>query len=418
MSLNRRNFLKALGAATAVAAAPGVLSATGGQHVVVIGGGFGGATVAKYIRMWSNYTVDVTLVDPKAHHTSCIMSNLVLNGSLNLRDLRFTYLALADKYGINVIQDSADDIDGASQRVMLRAGGWINYDKLVLATGIGFDNVDGWDPDLMPHAWIAGAQTTLLKEQINAIPQRGTFIMTVPKSPYRCPPGPYERACVVADMLDRNGGGKVIVLDENSAIQAERETFTRAYNELYGSVVEYVPNAEIRAVDPVQKAIETSAGTYVGDVVNLIPRQRAAGLVSTSGVTGGERWAPVDPLTYESTLASFSGVYIIGDAQGTGQPKSGHMANSQAKICADAIVRTLSGQSALSAERISNITTNSACYSPVSSDEASWLTAVFGYDAASGQMKLNHVAEADSWSREHYNDMFGWSKNLFMDTFG
>lgn len=426
MSINRRNLIKMLPAAAAITAAkPSFGSpASSPQHVVVVGGGFAGCTVAKYLRMWSNGTIKVTLVEPKKKHVSCIMSNLVLNEQLKLNNLVFDYTALQHKYGVNILRAKALDIDGAQKQLKLKGLEPIGYDSLVVATGIKFDKIPGLNSGLTPHAWIAGRQTNVLRDQIRAMPRDGAFVMTIPQAPYRCPPGPYERACLVADILKRRGGnGRVVVLDENNEIQAEKETFSRAFNELYGEIIEYINGAEVLSVDSVNRSVTTSKGTYggfQGDVLNVIPRHRAQQLLVRSGLTGGSRFAPVDPVTYGSSLADFPDVYVIGDAQDTRQPKSGHMANSQAKVCADAIVRCSLGWSAHTQERLENITTNSACFSPINLTEASWLTAVFKYNQEAGAMALvpGALGEAHSWNSENYRDMFAWSENLFADTFG
>lgn len=416
MSINRRNFVKATGLAAAVSSAPGVLRAqTSTPRVVVVGGGFGGATAAKYLKHWGGGNLNVTLIDPKARHTSCVMSNLVLNKQLTLNDLRFDYGALQSQYGVEVIQDTVKNINPGSRSLTLKNQPALNYDKLVLSAGISFKKPKGWNSNDMPHAWIAGGQTNLLKKKLAALPGGSSFIMTIPKSPYRCPPGPYERACLVADMLKQRGGGRVIVLDANDKIQAERETFGRAFDELYGDIIEYYPDAVLNAIDG--SVLETSLGDFSADLVNIIPTQRAGGLVRKSGLTDGGFWAPVDITTYESTLSGFEDIHIIGDSQGSGQPKSAHMANAQAKVCADAIIRKLASQPTNASDRLDNLTTNSACYSPITSDTASWLTAVFAYDSGSKQMKLSHIGEAGEWTRENYRDMFDWSANLFNDTF-
>ena len=207
------------------------------------------------------------------------------------------------------------------------------------------------------------------------------------------------------------------MLDANNDIQAERETFNRAFTTLYGNILEYIPNATLEAIEGGGTVAQTSIGEFHGDVINVIPAQRATDLVRNAGLTGSGRWAPVDPLTYESTESGFQGVHVIGDSQGTNQPKSGHMANSQAKICADAIVRSLYGLPTDTAERIENITTNSACYSPITADQASWLTANFAYNSDLEQMQLTHIGEAEQWNSKNYEQMFGWARNLFHDSF-
>ena len=430
MSLKRRTILQMIPAVAAVSMAPTVKSQSP-HRVVVVGGGFAGATVAKYIRMWSSGSVDVTLVEPRIKHVSCIMSNLVLNRQLNIRDLSFDYLTLQGHYGVRVLQDRVQRISDAGPEIKLREGGWIPYDSLVVATGIQFDAVPGLiDPARTPHAWIAGGQTVNLRNQIEGMSPGGTFVMSIPDKPYRCPPGPYERACLVADILQKKGGApKVVVLDANNGIQAERETFARAFNRLYAGIVDYRPLERVVAVDQASNTVYTKRlnpageeigdGVARGDVVNLIPRHGAPGLLRSCGLTDAGRWAPVDPTTYGSTLEKFPNVYVIGDSQATGQPKSGHMANAQAKVCADAIVRRAAGMPVDTAERLANITTNSACFSPINSKEASWLTAVFRYNQDTGQMGLvpGSLGEAHNWNAENYQDMFSWSENLFSDTF-
>jgi NADPH-dependent 2,4-dienoyl-CoA reductase/sulfur reductase-like enzyme len=433
MAFTRRNILQMVPAFAALGFMPGSFAAVP-HRVVVVGGGFAGATIAKYLKLWARDNIQVTLVEPNPEHISCIMSNLVLNRRLTTGDLAFNYSALQRNYGVKVLQDRAEFIDGPNKILWLAGSGAASYDSLVVATGIQFDAIDGLDPMLVPHAWIAGAQTNLLRDQIEAMPDDGTFVMTVPPTPYRCPPGPYERACLVADILGRRSGvlgrqgsagrstPRVVVLDANPGIQAEKETFTRAFNTLYGEIVEYIPDAQVIAVDSANREVETTRGAYLGDVLNVIPRHSAPGLLLDSGLTGGPdvRWAPVEAETYASSLANFPGVYVVGDAQGTSQPKSGHMANSQAKVCADAIIRTASGLSPYTDERLTTLTTNSACFSPITRSKASWLTAVYRYDPASRSMKLvpGSLGEAHRWDSENFEDMFTWSDSLFADTFG
>ncbi len=434
MSLKRRTILQMIPAAAAFSMAP-TLRSQMSHHVVVVGGGFAGATVAKYIKMWSavdpRLDIRVTLVEPRIKHVSCIMSNLVLNGQLKIRDLSFDYATLQTKYGVEVLRDRVQRISDDGPEIKLKKAGWMAYDSLVVATGIAFDAIEGLDdPRKTPHAWIAGSQTNLLRDQIRRMPSRGTFVMSIPDKPYRCPPGPYERACLVADILQRAGAGhKVIVLDANNGIQAERETFTRAFAELYGDIIDYRPLQRVVGVDQSSNTVHTKklseGGDEIGDdavqgdVLNIIPRHGAPRLLVNCGLTGGERWAPVNPTTYGSTLDNFPGVYVIGDSQATGQPKSGHMANAQAKICADAILRRAAGDPLDSNERLDNLTTNSACYSPINASEASWLTAVFRYNRETGAMGLvpGSLGEAHNWNSENYQDMFSWSENLFADTF-
>jgi NADH dehydrogenase FAD-containing subunit len=422
MSITRRNFIKAAGASAALlAAGPRLARAAGAYRVVVIGGGFAGATVAKYLRMWSGRAIDVTLVDPNPAHTTCVLSNLVLNGRMKLSELQMPLSRLYTNHGVTVLQDTAVAIDAVGHEVVLATAGRKSYDRLVLAPGISFDKLPGWDPDTSPiqHAWVAGPQTTKLRQQLLTLRKGDTFVMTIPLAPYRCPPGPYERACVVADMLKRLGGGKVIVLDANREIVAEKHTFDTAFKTIYKDIVEYHPATPISSVDSANLAVNR----IKGKVVNVIAPHRAPALLSAADamLTNSDGWAPVNPLTYETTQLAGSGIHVIGDSCAAPvQPKSGHMANSQAKVCADAIVRYSLGFDPLAdKERTANITTNSACYSPVTYSEASWLTANYRYDATQDKMVLTTPTpgEAPKWDGENFEDMFTWASNLFTDSF-
>lgn len=423
--MTRRQVLQAMGGAAALASGPATALAAkrpggggGGArpHVVVVGGGFGGATAAKYLRHWSSGNVDVTLVDANPSHVSCILSNLVLNDQVTLDSLTFGFDRLSSRFGVTIRQGEVSAIDAAARSVQLADGSSLTYDRLVLSPGIQFDAIPGLDPQRVPHAWKAGDQTTLLRQQLMAMPSGGTYVLSIPKAPYRCPPGPYERACVIADYLRRfKGGGRVIVLDANPKIMAEAHTFTNAFNVTYAGMVDYRPNAEVVEVDSVGLTAYTAGGDQAtGDVVNVIPPHRAPDLLDRAGLlTVGGRWAGVDVVTYESTV--HAGIHVIGDAQGSGQPKAGHIANAEAKVCADAVLRSLQGI----APDPSPVT-NSACFSPITADTASWLTAVFQYDPISRSMKPvpESSGEAPRPSRENYRDMFAWSENLFADTFG
>jgi len=407
--------MKLLGIATAASSFPfSVHAAITAPRVVIVGGGFGGATVAKYLKMWGG-NVDVTLIDPKAAHVSCILSNLVVTGSMSLSEISFGYSALSSQHGVRVVQDSVIDVDPIGHTVRLAGGSTLPYDRLVLSPGIDFMPISGLDYTLIPHAWQAGAQTTLLQQQLAAMPAGGTFIMTVPKAPYRCPPGPYERACMVADYLRQNKpGSRVIVLDANPGITVEADNFGNAFNVTYSDIIEYYPNAEVIEVDSANRAIYTSLGYFDSSVLNVIPEQQAGKIVRNIGLAtvGGNRWAPIDPLSYRSTVAS--DIHIIGDSQSTGQPKSGHMANSQAKICADAILRAFNGE-APNPEPM----TNSACFSPLSLTTASWLTAVYSYNPNLQKMQLvqESFGASDGPTSNNYKEMFTWAETLFGDTF-
>jgi len=411
-SNSRRNFMKFVGASSLFAMTPSMAENTTTPHIVVVGGGFSGATCAKYLKMWGGSSINVTIIEANPTYVSPILSNLVLNDQKTTSDLSFTYGDLSGKYGINIIHSTVDSVDNNTQTLTLANGSSIKYDKLVLASGIDFIKVNDYDITKVPHAWKAGEQTNILKDQIDAMVDGDTFTMTIPAAPYRCPPGPYERACVVADYIKnikRFTNCKVNVLDANANITVEADTFGAKFVK-YGVV--YKPSTTVTEVDDNTKELTyTENGeskTLNSTVLNVIPNQKAAPIVFTAGVNSGN-WAPINPLSYESVLAS--GIYIIGDSQGTGQPKAGHIGNSEAKVCADAILRTLNGVALYTSPK-----TNSACYSPTSTTEASWLSAVFKYDSNTQNMVASNVTAGES-ATSNYNKMFLWSENLFSDTF-
>jgi len=408
--MQRRDFIKYLGlGSAALTLSPVILSAATTPTVVVVGGGFSGATAAKYLKMWGGSSVNVVLIEPNATYYSPILSNLVLNNQKSL--YQFNYNDLASKYGVSIINKSVNSIDANAKSLTLNDGSKVAYDKLILATGIDFIQVNSYDFNKVPHAWIAGEQTTILKNQIDSMQDGDTFVLTIPKSPYRCPPGPYERACVVADYLKNTKGlnCNVIVLDENSDIIVEKDSFLNAFND-YG--VDYRANSTIVAVDDVNLSVTYNNGSNItinADVLNVIPRQKAARLVVDSALTDSTNFAPVNLLNYESTLVK--DIHIIGDSHKSSQPKAGHIANSEAKICADAVLRELSGSAPYAKPK-----TNSACYSPISKSEATWLSAVYEYNAASNDM-VKVYGGAGVPSTQNYSDMFKWTTNLFSDTF-
>ncbi len=389
--------------------------ATPKARVIVIGGGMAGATVAKYLRLWGD-AVDVTLVERQAVYTSCIMSSLVLTGQRSLASLGYHYDALRSRYGVKTVFDEVVAIDPVAPSVTLASGSVLRADRIVMAPGIAFDAVAGLSDDrAMPHAWQAGPQTALLAQQLAAMPAGGTAVLTIPKAPYRCPPGPYERACLLADWLRVNKpGSKLIVLDANPGIVTEVDNFSRAMFDLHGGVIEYRSNVLIDHVDPATRTLHTDTGALRADVVNLIPPQRAAALAARSGLVNdaGGRFARVDVLSYASTAAPQ--VHVIGDASATTQPKAGHIANQEAKVCADALVRLFGGNPPDAAP-----VTTSACYSTITMDQASWLHALFQYDPVSATMQPVAAAGGASagWNNRSFQEMDEWFNALMADTF-
>ena len=344
-----------------------------------------------------------------------------------MTSLYFDYAKLKANYGVKVVQGEVTAVDTVTKRVHYLVAGkaaFVDYDRLVIAPGIDFLYPPGLAGNTaaqneIVHAWKAGPQTEKLRSQLLAMPTGGRFVMTIPPKPYRCPPGPYERACVVADWVKKNKGSaaRVTVLDANPDITAEVHTFTQAFYGTHAGVIDYRRNETVLSVDPVTKTIVTPSGAYKGDVLNVIPPHTAGQLAQTMNVadaatTFGGRFCNVDVLTYESKVAPF--VHVIGDASATTQPKAGHIANQEAKVCADAIVRLLSGQQPDPAPM-----TNSSCYSPITASTASWLSAVFAYDPVSKKMVTvgGAASEATTISGDHYEDMFVWFRTLMADTF-
>ena len=384
-------------------------------RVIVLGGGMAGATVAKYLRLWGD-AIDVTLVDRANSYTSCIMSSLVLTGQRTMASLAYNHDTLRTRYGIRTVYGEVTAVDPVSCRVTLASGQVLMGDRLVLAPGIAFDEVPGLtNPDAMPHAWKAGPQTALLARQLAAMPSNGVAVLTIPKAPYRCPPGPYERACLLADWIRlRKPQGKLIVLDANLDFVAERDNFSRAFFDLHGKVIEYRTGVVIDSVDPTSRTINTNGGPVRGDVVNLIPAQRAPQLLADAGLLtdASGRFAPVDVLSYASRVAPHT--HVIGDSSATTQPKAGHIANQEAKVCADALSRIFAGGSPDPAP-----VTNSACYSTITMRQASWLEAVFQYDPGSATMQAVAAGSGASvgWNSEHFSDMGTWFQALMADSF-
>lgn len=410
---------------TSSGAVPGNTGANG--KVVVIGGGMAGTTVAKYLRLWGGSGVEVTLVEPNANYYSNIFSNMILTGEKTRSQLAFNYGALASKYGVTLVTKSVKAIE--SHQVVLDDGNKLPFDRLVIAPGIQFDALpmsgSAGNQDRVVHAWNGFSKTAsgqyqidALQAQIKAMTKQDTFILTIPAKPYRCPPGPYERACVVADYLKRvKGGGKVIVLDANPGIQAEVNNFTKAFTDpkLHGNTITYVPNATLGSIDADSGTVNTSAGSFKGKVINAIAPHRAGSIITDSGIglaNVGGRWAGVDMLTYESKVVP--NVHVIGDASATTQPKAGHVANAEAKVCADAIIHLLRGE-AVNPMPI----TNSACFTPITKTTASWLSVVYRYDQNTASMLPtgNGVTESASINSDNYEQMQKWFSNLMSDTF-
>ena len=422
--MQRRQFLRHSAALAALAAVPAAARAQVGRGArgVVGGGGFAGAACARYLRLWAP-GASVTLVEAAREFVSCPMSNRVIGGTMSIRDLTRRYDSLASRHGVRVINDTVTAIDPATRQITLAGGSALPYDRLVIAPGIAFDYAalpglnSAAAQERVPHAWKAGPQTHELRRRIGAMPQGGVFAMHIPKAPLRCPPGPYERACLVASALRRsNPTAKVLVFDANPGILAKRELFADAFANRYKGMIEYVPNAGFEAIDAASGELSFDVhGKVRADVWNVIPPQRAGELALQAGLGGGQGWCEVDFLSYESRLVP--AVHVIGDAiaSAPGTPKSAHMANQQAKVCAAAIAAHFAGRAVNPEPIIAN-----TCYSFVSDKEAIHIAGVYRYD--DGQRTMVAVPGAGGLSaRASGEEAFmavAWSFNILNDTLG
>jgi sulfite dehydrogenase len=413
--MRRRQFLKFAGAASlAGCATPGSVKSK--PRVLVIGAGFGGATAAKYVAMWQP-SVQVVLVDRQSEFVSCPISNLVLGGNRSMRDITHSYDGLR-KYGVDVLNGEAVAIDSAKQLVTFGRGSQLVYDRLVLSPGVDFlfNEVEGYEAagERVLHAWKAGPQTVALRRQLEAMPDGGVYILSVPVAPYRCPPGPYERACQVAHYFKQaKPRSKVLLLDANPDVTSKGPLFKRAWEDLYKGIIEYRPNAKVLAVDGQTMSVRTEFDTVKGDVLNVVPPQRAADIALKAGViTSNNRWCDVDWRTMESRAVK--GIHVLGDAtlSAAGMPKSGHMANSHAKVCAAAIVEVLNGR-----EPNPSPVMNNTCYSFVSDKEVIHVASVHQYDAGQNMIIPVKGAGGVSAARSELEGQYGWSwaRNIWAD---
>jgi NADPH-dependent 2,4-dienoyl-CoA reductase/sulfur reductase-like enzyme len=417
---NRRDFIKVMGATGALLMSKqSVARATKPPlgRVVVIGGGYAGATAAKYLRLWSLGSIEVVVVEANAQFVSCPLSNLVLGGSKSINDLTFAYDALKKNHGIKWVQDTVTAIDATAKKItMLR--GELSYDRLIVAPGVDFvyDSLPMLNSaeaqQKIPHAWKAGWQTVNLRKQLESMPDGGAFLMNVPKAPYRCPPGPYERACQVASYLKAHKPkSKVIVLDANAEIISKKGLFTKVFNETYAGIVDYRPDNAITNIDVVTKTVFTDFDKIKADVLNIIPPQRAGKIAQIANLTEKDYpWCDVDFLTYESKLAP--NVHVLGDSVAAGLPKSAHMATNQAKVCANAIVQLFAGQAPDQTPVFAN-----TCYSYVTDKSAMHVANVYRYDAGK-KMMLSAEGGGVSMSPSEKEGAYAaaWAQNIWVDT--
>jgi NADPH-dependent 2,4-dienoyl-CoA reductase/sulfur reductase-like enzyme len=425
----RRDFLRMAGLSAATATASGLLvgCATSsinakGAKVVVIGGGYGGATAAKYVRKFSNYTADVTLIEPQQNFISCPMSNLVVGGVKQIEDVTISYEGLSKNHGVKLVKDYVAQIDVAKKQVRLGSGPVIAYDRLIVSPGIdlNYANLPGLKSEAAQsqilHAWKAGAQTVALRKQIEAIPNGGIYAITIPQAPYRCPPGPYERASLVADYFKRaKPKSKVLILDANDDVTSKGALFKKAWQERYAGIVEYRSKHNLTDVDVKTKTLKFEFNDDVkAHVLNVLPPMRAGKIALDSGLANlNNRWCEVDFLTFESKVAP--NVHVLGDSIQSAplMPKSGHMANQHGKSCAAAVVALLSGADINPVPLYNN-----TCYSFVSSTDVVHVSSVHRYDAEKKTMLAVPGSGGVSAAANPLEGVYAlnWAKNIWADT--
>jgi sulfide dehydrogenase [flavocytochrome c] flavoprotein subunit len=429
--INRRNFIK-LSALAGVAASslsfPHIARAAGGK-VVVIGGGAGGAIAAKYIRMMDS-TIEVTLIEQNDHYYSCFMSNEVVAGERTIESIKFGYDGLA-KHGIKVVKAEATAIDANAKKVVTSAGEFA-YDRLIVSPGVSMSwgAIPGYDEaaaEILPHAWKAGPQTELLRKQLEDMADGGKVIICAPANPFRCPPGPYERASLIASYLKKHKPkSKVIILDAKDDF-AKKGLFEKGWTQMYGygtenSLIEWVPAAKqgkVVRVDAANKAVYAGEleDEHKGDVINVIPPQTAGKIAVDAGLTNDKGWCAVDQRTFES--ANHPGIYVIGDACLAGpMPKSAYAANSQGKVAAAAVVAALQGKEMVEPAYVNT------CYSIVGDDFGISVAAVYRFDKAKKEIisveGSGGVSPADASEDDRKREVIyahSWFKNIVQDMF-
>ncbi|HLR78706.1 MAG TPA: NAD(P)/FAD-dependent oxidoreductase [Burkholderiaceae bacterium] len=421
--MNRRLFLGTMGALSTLGA-PALVRAADKPvaHVVVVGAGFGGATAAKYLRLFSEGRVAVTLIDPNPAFVSCPISNLVLEGRYTIDDVTRPYDGLASHHGITRVQDTVTAIDADARTVTLSGGDTLAWDRLIVSPGIDFmwERIPGMNSESAQeqilHGWKPGAQTVGLRKQLEAMPDGGRYIIAVPEAPYRCPPAPYERASLVASYFSKHKPrSKVHIFDANQDVTSKAGLFKAAWQELYPDIVEYIPSFKAVDVDPAQRKVIFELGEEeTADVLNFVPPMRAGNLARDAGlVTANDRWCEVDFLTFESVAVP--GVHVLGDAIqiAPGMPKSGHMANQHGKTCAAAVAAMLLDRPVNADPIYSN-----TCFSFVSDRLAMHVASVHRYDhdkktmltvdGSGGVSATSTQTEGDhaiSWSRAIWSDI-------------
>ena len=426
MSVDRRGFLKWMGAsagATALAACetPDRVASSrgGGPRVVVVGGGYGGASAAKYVKMWAP-DLDVVLVERNPNFISCPISNLVLAGNATMEQITMGHDGLRAR-GVQIVRDEAVAIDPARREVRLSRGAPLTYERLIVSPGVDFmyEQLPGLKTaeaqQRVLHAWKAGEQTIALRKQLEAMRDGGVYVLHIPVAPYRCPPGPYERVCQVADYFRRaKPRSKILVLDANPDITSKKGLFLAAWDGLYKGMIDYRPNSSLEDVDARGMTLKLTFDDVKGDVLNVVPPNRAADIAQKTGlITANARWCGIDWLTAESVAVP--NIHVLGDATlaAPAMPKSASMANQHAKFCAAAVIAKIRGEPVNASPVIMN-----TCYSFVSAKSAMHVSSVHQYDAAQKTLVpvkgAGGVSERSSELEANY--AWGWARNIWADS--
>ena len=428
-NINRRSFLTLAGgtiAATAVGFP--MLSFGAGKRVVVVGGGIGGATAAKYIRM-ADPSIEVTIVEPNKIYHTCFLSNEILGGNRDVKTIQFGYDGL-NKHGVNVIHELAMGIDPAAKNVTLKSGKKLAYDACIVSPGVSFkwDAIEGYDAkvaETLPHAWKAGPQTVLLRDQLKAMKDGGNVIIVAPPNPFRCPPGPYERASQIAWYLKNNKPKSKIFILDNKKKFSKQKLFKAGWARHYGfntdqSMIEWISGeagGKVTRVDA-KKMIAVAEVDFDGDVINVIPPQQAGKIAFAGDLVDEKGWCPVKQNTFESTR--HNDIYVVGDAAVAAPlPKSGYAANSEAKVCAAAVVAKLNGKGDPVPSYVNT------CYSIIAPGDGMSVAMVYRFDKKTGKVikikgsgGLTPMDATEAMREREVAYAHSWFKNITHDTFG
>ena len=424
--MKRRNFVQAgfaLGAAGTFTGCASTSGATPSKaKVVVVGGGYGGATAAKYVRLLSDYAIDVVLIEPNANFVSCPISNLVIGGTKSMSDITSPYDKLGARHGVKLVKDMVASIDPVKKTVTLASGPSIGYDKLIVSPGIDmmWDTVEGSQAanasGQILQAWKAGPETMALRKQLEEMPNGGVYAISIPEAPYRCPPGPYERASQVANYFKQaKPKSKVLILDANQDVTSKGPLFKKYWAENYAGILEYRPQHKATGVDAKTRTVRFDVQNDVtADVLNVLPSMGAGSIAVKSGLANSNaRWCNVNYQTFESTAAK--DVHVIGDAIQVAplMPKSGHMANAHGKVVAAAVVAQLSGFTIDPQPVLTN-----TCYSFVSYKMVVHVASVHQYVVAEKTYKTVAGSGGVSSSPNELEGVYAlsWAQNIWADT--